>query len=86
MRPPRYHHAAVDSRGILELILTALNDIVEFELAVILKLSDEHVLRVQQFDQQGERNRELRLTGDRFRVFDHHITQRLSCQRAIGYH
>ncbi|MFW5826221.1 MAG: sigma 54-interacting transcriptional regulator [bacterium] len=43
-----YHHAAVDSRSILELILTALNDIVEFELAVILKLIDDRTLRVQQ--------------------------------------
>ena len=44
----RYHHAAIDSRSILELILTALNDIVEFELAVILKLADDNTLRVQQ--------------------------------------
>jgi len=48
MQSVRYHHAAVDSKNILELILTALNEIVEFELAVILKLSDDNVLRVQQ--------------------------------------
>jgi transcriptional regulator with GAF, ATPase, and Fis domain len=43
----RYFPAAVDSERILDLILTALDDIVDYELAVILKLAGDGVLRVE---------------------------------------